>query len=976
MATVQIQGRPFTWVSAALSLAFALLMLYIPYQFQAPPYRYIYPYLHLFGALYLSAAFLMAIRMSGWTYRHHLDMVGKALFLLTVAAQALLVAIPAGLVTRQFTLLVLIGATLAALFWAQQEERVVQAFYTVHTIGLGLLIPGWVVPTAYDHPVTLGISFLAAGAVRVAYHLWPGPSLKQAALLVTIPPSLWFAGHWFDLGNWTGTGIYLVLALVTAVLGLELHVRWAERVSGLRRRILALALAVSVIPLLVLGSLAVMAVERLDRAEAFAQLSTHVEFAESEVAEYMAANAGRMPDAQFLAGLDQRLPKATIQVIALGTVPESWPAAPSSQFIDMDAEGGWQLVAFSKRPDLGLAVIARLPANRAFSHAQNVAVGILLAAVISATAAAALGALFSERLTQRLAEVRSVATAISRKRFDVRAPVEQADKDEVMVLGETINQMAQALEAYTEELQAQSEELQSQAEELQAQSEELHAQNEELLTQAEEIHAQAARLEQARIELDETIALLNTLLESAPVGFAFMDRDLRYVRVNQALADMHGIPIDRHLGRAHASVLPKLAETTDPVYRNVMVTGIPLVNWEVAGETPASPGQTRYWLVSLYPVRIGDGQIIGLGEVVTEISERKRLENALRASNEHLNSVIKASPLPIQMLHPDGTVRGWNEAAERLYGWTEPEVLGGPLPTVPPEEAEAFAHLLGRVREGEMAVGRVVRRQRRDGTRLDVSLSVAPLLDGDGNLSGIVTVSQDITERTRFLQVAAHELRNPMAGIAGILALLRRRVQSGRPLGDYAHTFGVVEREVQRLSQLLNDILRAFQVQEGYLSLKQEPVNLSDLIAFTLEPLLLTGTTHQFRLEGIDREPVWVLGDPGRLEEVVRNILSNAIKYSPGKSMIRVRCTLEGDRVLLDVTDSGVGIPAHQVDRIFEPFFRADNLSEVDPGGMGLGLFICRDLIQRHGGEIWVKSQQGQGTTFTIALPVLKEEVS
>jgi PAS domain S-box-containing protein len=139
-----------------------------------------------------------------------------------------------------------------------------------------------------------------------------------------------------------------------------------------------------------------------------------------------------------------------------------------------------------------------------------------------------------------------------------------------------------------------------------------------------------AEAEQASRELEETLARLDTLLENAPVGFGFYDTDFRYVRVNQPLADMNGVPIEEHLGRTVAEVVPHVWETSGPLYETVLDTGEPLIDREVSGHTPAAPGVLRHWLLSVYPVTGPDGERIGIGSVVVEISERKRAELATR----------------------------------------------------------------------------------------------------------------------------------------------------------------------------------------------------------------------------------------------------------------------------------------------------------------------------------------------------------
>lgn len=230
--------------------------------------------------------------------------------------------------------------------------------------------------------------------------------------------------------------------------------------------------------------------------------------------------------------------------------------------------------------------------------------------------------------------------------------------------------------------------------------------------------------------------------------------------------------------------------------------------------------------------------------------------------------------------------------------------------------------------------------------------------------------------RTRFLQTAAHELRNPMAGIKGILSLVRRRMTQGKPLGDIAQMLEVMDREIDRLSALLNQILEAFRTQrdKGQLALNLKKVNLMDVVFSTLKPFQLTVTNCRFIRDITTQSEIWVAGDSARLEEVIRNLLSNAVKYSPSGGEIRIKMRVEGDCVVLSVRDQGIGIPKQQLTRIFDCFYRASNLEKRDPGGMGLGLYICKEIIEGHDGEIWAESEEGQGSSFFIKLPLYKNK--
>lgn len=232
-------------------------------------------------------------------------------------------------------------------------------------------------------------------------------------------------------------------------------------------------------------------------------------------------------------------------------------------------------------------------------------------------------------------------------------------------------------------------------------------------------------------------------------------------------------------------------------------------------------------------------------------------------------------------------------------------------------------------------------------------------------------IQQLEVSRTRFLQTAAHELRNPMAGIKGILSLILHRIGNGKPINDMSNMFQIMEREIDRLSNLLNQILEAFRTQKesGMLSLDLKKTNLIEIIDSASKPFQFSERC-KFIHDSINEDPVYIYGDFIRLEEVFRNLLSNAIKYSPEESEVLITLTVKDDHALVTIQDFGIGIPQSQLHGIFECLYRGSNLGKQDPGGMGLGLYICKEIINSHVGSIWAESVEGVGSTFFVKLPL------
>ena len=298
--------------------------------------------------------------------------------------------------------------------------------------------------------------------------------------------------------------------------------------------------------------------------------------------------------------------------------------------------------------------------------------------------------------------------------------------------------------------------------------------------------AQQAHLYQeareARATAEESLALLDTLLATAPVGFAFMDLDLRFRRINEALAAINGLPTDAHLGRTLHEVLPTLAPIVEPFHRQVLQTGEPLVNVELCGEKPTDPLQQGYWLASYYPVRTRDGRLLGVGVMVIDVTEHRRAEEV----HAQLAAIVASSDDAIIGKTLAGVITSWNAGAERLYGYGVSEVIGQPIALlVPPERADELPAILGHLRQGERLQHVETVRMRKDGQRLDVSLSIFPIKDGNGRIIGAATIARDITERMQveaylkaslrekemLLKEIHHRVKNNLQVVSSLLGL-------------------------------------------------------------------------------------------------------------------------------------------------------------------------------------------------------------
>jgi len=259
-----------------------------------------------------------------------------------------------------------------------------------------------------------------------------------------------------------------------------------------------------------------------------------------------------------------------------------------------------------------------------------------------------------------------------------------------------------------------------------------------------------------------------------------------------------------------------------------------------------------------------------------------------------------------------------------------------------------------------------------------------PVRGEHGEVAMVITIIHDITERMNlerrkdeFISMASHELKTPLTSLKGFLQVLQRRLlRQTQPDPQALHYLARMDAQIEKLTSLINELLDISRMQSGKLLLRTEPIDLDSLIAEMVETVQATTSTHQISIEG--STSAHVLGDRERLGQVFLNLLTNAIKYSPGESRMIVRLSLDddGQHARVAVQDFGIGIDPVHHEKIFERFYQVTDPEEKTYPGLGIGLYISNEIVTRHQGRMWVESRKGQGSTFFVALPRLLDDRS
>ena len=355
-------------------------------------------------------------------------------------------------------------------------------------------------------------------------------------------------------------------------------------------------------------------------------------------------------------------------------------------------------------------------------------------------------------------------------------------------------------------------------------------------------------------------------------------------------------------------------------------------------------------------------------DLAERIDELEQTASAFRV-------LVEATAEPVKLLDLDGRVRVWNGACVELYGWTAAEAIGTVLPHVPPDGRKRVIADLRRVAAAEATTEVEVTSQRKDGSRMTLSGIWVPMHDAQGHPVGILsfvrtmTADSGLEEMKRdFVSLVSQEMKNPVTAILGFAQLLARPEIWEDPV-KRTRTVRALELRGQQMVTLIDDLLIASRVEGGGLHLDHEPTDLAGLVADVVSRFEQVQRTHGFVMDVDSRLPK-VDVDRHRIEQVISSLLSNAVKFSPAGAEVRVSAVRDNGYAVISVTDSGVGVAAADLLRIWDRFFQADSGTTRAYPGAGLGLYLVKMIVEAHGGTAHAESVPGQGSVFSVRLPL------
>jgi PAS domain S-box-containing protein len=470
---------------------------------------------------------------------------------------------------------------------------------------------------------------------------------------------------------------------------------------------------------------------------------------------------------------------------------------------------------------------------------------------------------------------------------------------------------------------------------------------------------------------------------------------------NPAAERLFGFTAAEMIGRSIRTIIPSdRQQEEDEVLAKVRV-GTIVDHFET--ERQAKDGHRVDISLTVSPIRDVTGRIIGASKIGRDIRDQKQAT----AAALHLAALVQSSDDAIVSKDLNGIVQSWNPAAERLFGYRAEEMIGRSITTiVPADRLEEEDYVLGRIRSGLSVEHFETVRRAKDGQPIDISLTVSPIRDHTGRVIGASKIARDIREHRRlvheremataseeaarrevleaqnlriqeaarlkseFVANMSHELRTPLNSIVGFAELMAD--ERFGPLPDRYQRFArIMNSSAQHLLQLINDILDLAKVESGKIDFHPEQVEIQKVVDEATAIITGLAAKRNIRVTAdVDAHMGTVELDPMRLKQVLYNYLSNAVKFTlqDGAVSIRVR-PLDGDRMQIEVEDTGIGIKAEDQHRLFIEFQQLDASTAKKFEGSGLGLALTKRLVEAQGGTVGVRSEFGVGSTFWATLP-------
>jgi len=496
--------------------------------------------------------------------------------------------------------------------------------------------------------------------------------------------------------------------------------------------------------------------------------------------------------------------------------------------------------------------------------------------------------------------------------------------------------------------------------------------------------------------LRQNEALFSALVDLAPTGVYVVDAQFRLQQIN-SLALPAFAQVEPKIGRDFGEVMnilwgPKLGGQIAKIFRHTLTTGERYVSPRSSGFRQDLVEEKSYdW--EIQRVTLPDGQH-GVVCYFNDITKQRREAQAL----QQLAAIVESSEDAIISKDLNGIITSWNRGAEHLFGYSVKEAVGQPIIILmPPDRLDEESNILERIHRNERIEPYETIRQRKDGKLIEISLAVSPIKDAEGMVVGASKIARDITKQKQaereleqahkeavaasrakddFLAALSHELRTPL----NPALLLASESADNLKLPEVVRlNFEIIRQNIELEARLIDDLLDLTRITTGKMVLNKNLVDVHDILTDAIATTQAEQQEKKLHLDiKLEAPQSMVEGDAVRLQQVFWNVLKNAVKFTPDNGKVTLETSIkEGSHLLIKITDTGIGMSASEVARVFSAFAQGDHAGSGGShrfGGLGLGLAISKNLVELHSGKITAQSAgKDQGSSFTIELPMVRE---
>ncbi len=469
------------------------------------------------------------------------------------------------------------------------------------------------------------------------------------------------------------------------------------------------------------------------------------------------------------------------------------------------------------------------------------------------------------------------------------------------------------------------------------------------------------------------------LIESSNDAIISKTLDSIITSWNPAAEKIFGYTSQEAVGRSITMLIPPEMQDEEVHIISQIKSGVSIPHYETVR---VRKDGTRIWVaITVSPIRDASGQITGASKIARDITA---LIESERTNTIH-TAIVNSSDDAIISKTLDGTITSWNPGAQRIFGYSPDEAIGKHITLlIPDERLSEEDTIISKIKNGQRVEHFETIRRAKAGDEIHVSITVSPVKDKKGEIIGASKIARNISEqialqkqlkeytrmlevsnshKDQFISMASHELKTPITSIMASLQFLNRKLD-GADSGNKKLTEKAVAG-ITKLNKLVGDMLDIAKIETGNLQFNFSTFSLNELLHEVIDNIGLTNTKHQIFYDDslVDAH---ITADRLRLEQVFINLITNAIKYSPEADKIVVNSYAADGKTVVSVQDFGMGIPAEHHNKLFSRFYRIEEQSQ-NISGLGIGLFITKQIIVGHNGNIWLQSELGKGSTFYVS---------